>query len=155
MEWAIVWIACGFFAAAIASGKGRSFGGWFVLGFLFGPIALLASGFMPKVEVDSGVSATIAITPSERKCPFCAETIKAEAVVCKHCGKDVEPLPKQEIFCPHCGNKAGDNPAACAYCGKDTRVLPEAPGALHCPHCGRAVGSNQHRCQYCERDTGY
>ena len=24
-----------------------------------------------------------------KECPFCAETIKARAVVCKHCGKDV------------------------------------------------------------------
>lgn len=33
-------------------------------------------------------------TGSIKKCPFCAENIKAEAVVCKHCGRD---LPKDEI----------------------------------------------------------
>lgn len=154
MEWAIVWIACGFFAAAIASGKGRSFGGWFILGFLFGPIALLASGFMPKVESEDGrINNTTA--PTERKCPFCAEQIKAEAIVCKHCGRDVEPLPAPKNVCPHCGNDAGDSPSQCKYCGRDPRETPEAPGALHCPHCGKIVGSNSSRCQYCERDTGY
>jgi predicted lipid-binding transport protein (Tim44 family) len=28
----------------------------------------------------------------ERECPFCAEPILKKARVCKHCGRDVEPL---------------------------------------------------------------
>jgi DNA-directed RNA polymerase subunit RPC12/RpoP len=28
----------------------------------------------------------------ERECPYCAELILAKARVCKHCGRDVEPL---------------------------------------------------------------
>jgi hypothetical protein len=28
----------------------------------------------------------------ERDCPFCAEPILARARVCKHCGRDVEPV---------------------------------------------------------------
>jgi uncharacterized membrane protein YdbT with pleckstrin-like domain len=32
-------------------------------------------------------------TRAERECPYCAETILAKARVCKHCGKEVEPLP--------------------------------------------------------------
>jgi hypothetical protein len=28
-----------------------------------------------------------------RKCPFCAEMVKAEAIVCKHCGKDIPSPP--------------------------------------------------------------
>jgi hypothetical protein len=31
--------------------------------------------------------------PTERTCLWCAETIKAAAVVCRFCGRDVEPLP--------------------------------------------------------------
>jgi uncharacterized membrane protein YdbT with pleckstrin-like domain len=30
----------------------------------------------------------------ERECPYCAEPILARARVCKHCGRDVAPLPE-------------------------------------------------------------
>ena len=31
--------------------------------------------------------------PTERTCPWCAETIKAAAIVCRFCGRDVDPVP--------------------------------------------------------------
>jgi hypothetical protein len=30
--------------------------------------------------------------PAYRECPFCAEEIRAQAIKCKHCGSEVEPL---------------------------------------------------------------
>jgi len=30
----------------------------------------------------------------ERECPHCAERILARARVCKHCGRDVVPVPE-------------------------------------------------------------
>lgn len=35
---------------------------------------------------------TAAPLREERDCPFCAERILMKARVCKHCGRDVEPL---------------------------------------------------------------
>lgn len=47
--------------------------------------------------VSSSVAARSQVVPApaaaaERVCPFCAETVKAAAIVCKHCGRDLEPM---------------------------------------------------------------
>jgi MFS family permease len=77
-------IVAGIFTAFIARSKGRSFGGWFWLGLFFSLLALLAVAIMPAVKPDEKN------LPSDlRKCPNCAEVIKAEAKVCRFCGRDV------------------------------------------------------------------
>jgi hypothetical protein len=58
--------------------------GWTVLGWI---IALVwaCSGLPPHASKD--------IDDDERNCPYCAESIKRLAIVCKHCGRDVTPVP--------------------------------------------------------------
>ena len=38
-----------------------------------------------------GVASRSSAPSGERVCPFCAETVKSAAIVCKHCGRDLEP----------------------------------------------------------------
>ena len=70
----------------IARAKGRSELGGCTLGCLLGPLGWLILALLPS-RVEHG------IPPSEaRRCPYCAETIRAAATVCRFCGRD---LPQQ------------------------------------------------------------
>jgi hypothetical protein len=62
-----------------ASVRGRNGVGWFFLAVVITP---LIAGLLVLVLPDANYS---------RKCPFCAELVRREAVVCKHCGRDLPP----------------------------------------------------------------
>lgn len=92
MEMVIIfWILCGIATAVVANNKRRSGCAWFILGMLLGPIGLFMIAFLspvlpdaPKHNWKGGV-----IDIGLKKCPFCAESIKKEALKCKHCGSDL------------------------------------------------------------------
>lgn len=95
----IVWIFFGLLTANIADSKGRPFWTWLVYGFLCFPLAIL------YLAVSKPSDETLVSSGEYRKCPFCAEVVKAEAKVCRYCGRE---LPEVEVHTPD-ENEMPDN----------------------------------------------
>jgi hypothetical protein len=81
----------GHITGKVAFNKGRDYSSFFLLGFFFGLIGLFISLLLgekstQKVEI---------VNPDRmqgdtKKCKFCAEEIKKDAIFCKHCKNNLD-----------------------------------------------------------------
>lgn len=86
MDLLILWLVCAFICAAIASSKGRSTGGWFVLGLIFGIFAVIVVAVLSNLKRPVIVAGLEAATPETHvRCPECRELVRKDAKRCKHC----------------------------------------------------------------------
>jgi hypothetical protein len=93
----VFWVFFGVVSASIASARGRSGFGWFLLGILFGPFGLVVA-FLPTAEATRQEQARQqGLAPGWRKCPFCAEVVREEALVCRYCQRELLPNPTGAI----------------------------------------------------------
>ncbi|MFE2005673.1 hypothetical protein ACFW6U_09800 [Pseudomonas guariconensis] len=96
MELLIICLALAGVTAYFAKQKGRSPAAWFLLGLIFPVIGLIAVWIVNPLGVDQQKSIEIAkkfgSSSLYRKCPFCAEVVQREAIKCKHCKSDLEPV---------------------------------------------------------------
>jgi hypothetical protein len=77
--WLGFWgILGGFIGAGIQGKQGHSMVAGFLIGFLLGPCLVWLLFLQSSSSKGLGL----------KKCPYCAEYVKPEAVICKHCQKE-------------------------------------------------------------------
>jgi hypothetical protein len=83
----LVWVGFIIMTTVVASSKGRSAFGWFVLSCFFGIFALILVALLPSLKKDP-----LAAAPDTHvRCPDCREFVFMDATKCKHCGTKLVP----------------------------------------------------------------
>ena len=68
--------------------------------FLCSTVTIVGVFLIVMAVRSNGENNSLNQSQSVRECPFCAEKIKSQAVLCRYCGKDVIPVPVISIPSP-------------------------------------------------------
>jgi hypothetical protein len=115
LEYLIIFFCFGMLAGLVAAAKQRSICGWFLLGLIIGPFALVVL-LLPRLGPE------LPLSDPARRCPECAELIQPQARKCRWCGSSLAPLNAPG---------PGRETQPCFACGHPNRL-----DAVNCERCG-------------------
>ncbi len=84
----VAWVAMAFAVAYVAGQKNRSKVGFFWLSIFLSPLI----GFLVAIAIPRGSKNASRLS----QCPYCKEEIVVDALVCRHCGKELDPETQQK-----------------------------------------------------------
>lgn len=107
IEMVIIWFVLSIVAGAIAENKGRSGLGFFALSVLLSPPLLgIISAVVAKSD-ERRIEEKKLGSGDYKKCPHCAELVRAEARKCRYCGAELGMPTEAEPMAYLSGRRLG------------------------------------------------
>jgi RNA polymerase subunit RPABC4/transcription elongation factor Spt4 len=95
-------------------------GGYFIF---IGIIASFVFQIIASLINDIEYSSNSSYYSNDKKCPFCANIIRKEAIICQFCGKNV--LKNEVLQCNRCKKTISSGYTSCPHCGSNDIVFIE------------------------------